>query len=362
VQDDPKASLNKSRMVLERIVKEVYRRELGEDPRKRSIGEILSSKPFRDKVSSRVLKWMGVVQDWGNQGSHADGVSIYADDARVALEALAQVLGWYCDEYRKCTAGQERASSTAPDAAFPGAQPTPPPLPGAAPTPLPGATPTSLPVSTPTPRPAPTTAPAAGAVPAASSASTPVGKPARRSKGCLVLLAGFFGLLLLGGLAVLVLGKFEPQGGNGSTAVKATAGAFGDVNATTRELNARAHRLYYTKPHNYPGAIASWTESLSLDPRQQELYPHLTFALYQTRQYDNCMHYGEACLQVATSSEIRAGCLRNLGICQWLAGYRTEARASLAKALQQSDSAKGHATSQALSDKLESGQGVTAWP
>ncbi|MDY0062903.1 MAG: DUF4145 domain-containing protein, partial [Myxococcota bacterium] len=174
VQDDPKASLNKSRMVLERIVKEVYRRELGEDPRKRSIGEILSSKPFRDKVSSRVLKWMGVVQDWGNQGSHADGVSIYADDARVALEALAQVLGWYCDEYRKCTAGQERASSAAPGVTFPGAQPTPTPLPGAAPTPLPGATPTSLPVSTPTPLPGstPSPLPAPTTTPAARNVST----------------------------------------------------------------------------------------------------------------------------------------------------------------------------------------------
>jgi len=172
-----------------------------------------------------------------------------------------------------------------------------------------------------------------------------------------VLLVGFFGLLLLGGLAVVAWVNFAPQNGRGPWTTGITGGGAPTTDGTIRELNQRAWSRYYDQK-DFAAAIADWTQSLTLDPRQPDLYSHLTFALCQTKQYDSCVRYAETCQQMATTGEVQAKCLRNMGRCQWLAGQQTAARATLVRALQLPDDEGGRKASLKLSQKFESGIGI----
>jgi hypothetical protein len=97
------SSLTKSRVVLERLPVQVYNREMGREPRKPLLAEMLNDNQFTRKVERRILARMNALRDMGNLGPHGEPVEP-ADAARV-LDDLCEVLDWYLRRYAGAVPG-----------------------------------------------------------------------------------------------------------------------------------------------------------------------------------------------------------------------------------------------------------------
>jgi hypothetical protein len=92
-RSDPGASLAKSRTVLEKVVLGLFRAEMGKEPRKPLLAEMLSDNQFTRKIERRVLALMNNVRELGNLGTH--GEPVVARDAERVLADLFDVLDWH---------------------------------------------------------------------------------------------------------------------------------------------------------------------------------------------------------------------------------------------------------------------------
>lgn len=97
--DDPKASLTKSREALERIVYDVYIREMKEEPKKVELGFMLNNNQFTRKIDTRIQKYMNIVRDMGNMGPHSVQGPVEEKDAVRVLDCLADIINWYIERY-----------------------------------------------------------------------------------------------------------------------------------------------------------------------------------------------------------------------------------------------------------------------
>jgi hypothetical protein len=97
VRPDAGSSLTKSRMILEKILLQVYTSELSREPRKPLLGEMLADNQFTRKIDRRILSRMNAIRDMGNLGPHGEAVE--ASDAARVLEDLCEVLDWYLPRY-----------------------------------------------------------------------------------------------------------------------------------------------------------------------------------------------------------------------------------------------------------------------
>ncbi len=84
MEPDAASSLTKSRMVLEKLVIQVYAAEMGHEPRKPLLGDMLADNQFTRKVERRILSRMT-----GGRGSDCD---IRLTDICVSREVFA--LNW----------------------------------------------------------------------------------------------------------------------------------------------------------------------------------------------------------------------------------------------------------------------------
>jgi hypothetical protein len=117
VRPDAGSSLTKSRLILERILLQVYKAEVGHEPRKPLLGDMLVDNQFTRKIDRRILSRMNAIRDMGNLGPHGEAVE--ASDAARVLEDLCEVLDWYLPRY-----GQPGNSAAPPEE-----QPPPPTTP-----------------------------------------------------------------------------------------------------------------------------------------------------------------------------------------------------------------------------------------
>jgi hypothetical protein len=106
LQADPASSLTKSRIVLEKLLVDLYTAEQGREPRKPLIGEILSDNQFTRKIDRRIVARMNAIRDLTNLGPHGEPVE--PSDAVKALDDLCEVLEWY----------RRRGISTSADARY----------------------------------------------------------------------------------------------------------------------------------------------------------------------------------------------------------------------------------------------------
>jgi hypothetical protein len=97
VGTDAASSLTKSRAVLERTLIAVYNREMGREPRKPLLGDILADNQFTRRLERRILSRMNAVRDMGNLGPH--GEVVQPNDAARVLEDLCEILDWYARRY-----------------------------------------------------------------------------------------------------------------------------------------------------------------------------------------------------------------------------------------------------------------------
>jgi hypothetical protein len=111
LRSDPGSSLTKSRIVAEKLLLEVYRKEMGCDPKKPLLGDMLADNQFTRKVERRILSRMNAVRDMGNLGPHGEHVE--PSDAARVLEDVCIVIEWYID--RVIPASAAAASEPAPE-------------------------------------------------------------------------------------------------------------------------------------------------------------------------------------------------------------------------------------------------------
>jgi hypothetical protein len=101
IQADAGSSLTKSRLVLEKLLIQVYTLEMGQDPRKPLLGDMLVDNQFTRKIERRILSRMNAIRDMGNLGPHGEFVK--PNDAARVLEDLCEVLEWYLHRYAGST-------------------------------------------------------------------------------------------------------------------------------------------------------------------------------------------------------------------------------------------------------------------
>src|SRR3954447_12319974 len=99
IHPDAASSLTKSRIVLERLVLQVYRLEMGTEPRKPLLGEVLADNQFTRKIERRILSRMNGIRDLATLGPH--GEKVEPSDATRVLDDLCEVLDWYLNRYGK---------------------------------------------------------------------------------------------------------------------------------------------------------------------------------------------------------------------------------------------------------------------
>jgi hypothetical protein len=97
IPSDAGSSLTKSRIILERLLLQVYAAEMGRQPKKPLLGDMLLDNQFTRKIERRVLSRMNAIRDMGNLGPH--GESVQAADAARVLDDLCEVLDWYLQRY-----------------------------------------------------------------------------------------------------------------------------------------------------------------------------------------------------------------------------------------------------------------------
>jgi formylglycine-generating enzyme required for sulfatase activity len=185
IHPDSASSLTKSRIVMEKILLKIYKAEMGKEPRKPLLGDMLADNQFTRKLDRRILSRMNAIRDMGNLGPH--GEAVQPNDAERVLDDLCTVLDWclsrYASKMRKRRASGEATPASQPAAPSPTAPPPSAAEQPAPPAPTPAAVPTRQPV-----------------VPAP-------GHPKAKSKAPVIalLLCAGLGLVLLGGVCATVL-------------------------------------------------------------------------------------------------------------------------------------------------------------
>src|SRR5579862_4705371 len=112
IDSDPGSSLTKSRIVMEKLLIEVFTTEMGKDPRKPLLAEMLTDNQFTRKIDRRILARMNSIRDMGNLGPHGEPVE--PNDAARVLEDLLTVIEWYMQRYPQSGAVGSPDESTAP--------------------------------------------------------------------------------------------------------------------------------------------------------------------------------------------------------------------------------------------------------
>ena len=92
IQPDAASSLTKSRIVLEKLLFMVYTVEMGQEPRKPLLGEMLADNQFTRRIERRILSRMNSVRDMGNLGPH--GEPVQPNDGSRVLDDLCEILNW----------------------------------------------------------------------------------------------------------------------------------------------------------------------------------------------------------------------------------------------------------------------------
>lgn len=99
LSSDPHSSLTKCRIVLEKILTTLYIHEMGKEPIKTMIGNILSDKIFVVKIPPRIRARMNFVREIANLGPH--GGQVESEDANHVLCDTVYLVNWYISQLDK---------------------------------------------------------------------------------------------------------------------------------------------------------------------------------------------------------------------------------------------------------------------
>src|SRR5262245_60203545 len=74
LETDSASSVTKSRMVTEKLLIAVYAAEMGLEPKKPLLGDMLADNQFTRKLERRILARINSIRDMGNLGPHGEEV------------------------------------------------------------------------------------------------------------------------------------------------------------------------------------------------------------------------------------------------------------------------------------------------
>jgi hypothetical protein len=97
IHSDSASSLTKSRMLMEKLLLGIFRIEMGSEPRRPLLGEMLADNQFTRNIDRRIVSRMNAIRDMGNLGPH--GERVLPTDAAKVLDDLCEVLDWYLQKY-----------------------------------------------------------------------------------------------------------------------------------------------------------------------------------------------------------------------------------------------------------------------
>jgi hypothetical protein len=97
IKPDAASSLTKSRVILEKVLIRTFTVEMGKEPRKPLLGDILADNQFTRRIERRILSRMNAIRDMANLGPHGEPVE--PKDAFRVLDDLCEVLNWYLQRY-----------------------------------------------------------------------------------------------------------------------------------------------------------------------------------------------------------------------------------------------------------------------
>jgi hypothetical protein len=97
ISSDAASSLTKSRVVLEKLLIQLFNAEMRCEPRKPLLAEMLSDNQFTRRIERRVLSRMHAIRDMANLGAH--GATVQPSDASRVLDDLCEILDWYLARY-----------------------------------------------------------------------------------------------------------------------------------------------------------------------------------------------------------------------------------------------------------------------
>jgi hypothetical protein len=96
---DPESTIVKSRVILEKVTKDLYTKVGVEIPKKATeLGGMINNNQFTNKLPSRIVLRMNSVREFGNLGAHDKG-PVSESDAIDCIKCLIEVLEWYCETY-----------------------------------------------------------------------------------------------------------------------------------------------------------------------------------------------------------------------------------------------------------------------
>lgn len=97
LSSDPQSSLTKSRVILEKLLLQLYRGTMTREPARPMIGDMLSDRAFTAALPRRIVARMNAIRDMSNLGPHGEEVD--ATDAMRVMRDLIDVLEWYVSHY-----------------------------------------------------------------------------------------------------------------------------------------------------------------------------------------------------------------------------------------------------------------------
>ena len=97
IQSDPESSLAKSRTILEKVLIDMYSREMSKEPQGLTIEKIIGETQFANKIQRNIVSRIRLIQNMGNIGVHHDFVT--TEDALDTLDNVCTVLMWYLERY-----------------------------------------------------------------------------------------------------------------------------------------------------------------------------------------------------------------------------------------------------------------------
>jgi hypothetical protein len=97
---DPEMALGRSRKVLDFIIGDLYKRQLGKSAGTQPLENLIQQLAKSGKLPGTMVAYANSVRELGNVGVHGHSVKVCEEDVVSSLENPMRLVAWYCDQVR----------------------------------------------------------------------------------------------------------------------------------------------------------------------------------------------------------------------------------------------------------------------
>ena len=95
-----RAAANQMRLLLETVIKAVYRREINEPTSRVTLDQMIGEGKSKGKIPQKLSGYAMTIKEIGNIGSHAVDERLELKDLVRALDMLVEILDWHAEQCR----------------------------------------------------------------------------------------------------------------------------------------------------------------------------------------------------------------------------------------------------------------------